>query len=1135
MGKPGHPAASAASAAAAAMASKPTQPPPKRRPGRPPSYIFDKPDAELSDLERRLKLSVIKRRLRQNRSYHRRKAASSGQAATEAQQARHGHPHPQPSQDSLQPNQEPLPPNQEPLQPNQESLQPLQPSQLQQPTVQYPHAPTLDLSFAAPPILASAAADAPVPGQVAPADPTAVQSPSPFAAGEALAAIASSWTTPAPAAHGGMDAIGAVESHMRLRNEQNEKQEPEFANPLPHIATHQPQLLQQQQQLQNSQTQNLAPPFGVVTSTASHYFPATPTAADPTSEFPAEDADPDSLISEFLDFETSQSILRSSSSIMRLSSGALSASLASLPPATRAGAHALSFFPAAFDACAAAALLGRNVNALAPLIQHNLLVVSDADGAALPGHPRFSVNPAVKHVLPGIRAQDELRRRQRERARRRARLVTQKEMYESRVEKSSDTAASAAGSRASASSSESLVEEAIAAALQFTSAAITAPSLSASDTAFGGGAVGKRKLQDFQTSMRPDGQNQDPEHQNQDADAMADDEEDQSRPPSYSVLRARFVAHYGQVLSSLSNNPHINRNGTERLRAMRTFDAERKNVLHAIRLSEAIGSDVHVDFLRKGAPVMRYCTDAKTRLSFFQNAIAGAVDIAAECSAPPLDLYAASSAPQAAEAETVLPGHPMAEPHSWMAAVDSRAPAGAGPAGDMSAHLASGGADSSLHPDMTENGFGSLGTGSGDSRSLPVESEVAASTPVELERTSMAWLREFGAGYCPELCAQAAEDAERTLSQAGSDCRLWRNQARVYLALGEAYVDMLDMENAEAPLMKARDLLDARSRRSECNLEAVSLALPNLLLAEIRACKGDVMEAKRLLYYALSTLSQAGLSESTFTVNAMNTLVGVHIKSGNYDEAMWTCTKMVDVLANMGGGSYRGMPIYADALGTLATVHLNLQQPNEAERLFCEALEVIYGWLGRDGWHSNAPFEHCQDLDIWLMEGLARACRDQGKVVQADAHIADAEAKRFERGLGDGGASPTASSSSEAQQANHGRKLPQEGPDRTTGPSVSGFLAELDGVGGLLGSQSSLDSPGLGLVTEFDSFGTGLAGGRAGHGAGPGGDIDMDAYFSNPGMMDLKSGFPQKGTPLPSVSRTRVSVDKNRPYPRHIY
>lgn len=57
-----------------------------RRPGRPATYVFNKPDSELSESERKLKSSIEKRRLRQNRSYHRRKAlrAASEKAVADA-------------------------------------------------------------------------------------------------------------------------------------------------------------------------------------------------------------------------------------------------------------------------------------------------------------------------------------------------------------------------------------------------------------------------------------------------------------------------------------------------------------------------------------------------------------------------------------------------------------------------------------------------------------------------------------------------------------------------------------------------------------------------------------------------------------------------------------------------------------------------------------------------------------------------------------------------------------------------------------------------------------------------------------------------------------------------------------------
>lgn len=53
----------------------------KRRPGRPPTYVFNGLDSEMSENERRLRRAVLKRRQRQNRSYRRKKLAKEALAA----------------------------------------------------------------------------------------------------------------------------------------------------------------------------------------------------------------------------------------------------------------------------------------------------------------------------------------------------------------------------------------------------------------------------------------------------------------------------------------------------------------------------------------------------------------------------------------------------------------------------------------------------------------------------------------------------------------------------------------------------------------------------------------------------------------------------------------------------------------------------------------------------------------------------------------------------------------------------------------------------------------------------------------------------------------------------------------------
>jgi hypothetical protein len=107
---------------------------------------------------------------------------------------------------------------------------------------------------------------------------------------------------------------------------------------------------------------------------------------------------------------------------------------------------------------------------------------------------------------------------------------------------------------------------------------------------------------------------------------------------------------------------------------------------------------------------------------------------------------------------------------------------------------------------------------------------------------------------------------------------------------------------------------------------------------------------------------------------------------------------MVDILDSLG---YAEMPIYADALGTMGVVYLNMKQLEDAQRLFCKALEVINSWFGKASWKKVVPYEHCQDLDIWLLEGLAKVYDAQGKIVQADSLRDNASMKRAQRGLCD--------------------------------------------------------------------------------------------------------------------------------------
>lgn len=922
----------------------------RRRPGRPPSYVFDKPDHELTDLERRLKLSVIKRRQRQNRSYHRRKHRT-GIAVVKTRNGGENHPPGSveviPAFDSVC---------------STDTFDAPKRSDETQLVHDFAHAKEDTVpSFLHAISMSGSTSRDPIAKQLEPssAEPLDHRQTLKFDTGReqhrSRKSISSDKSSGGDASF--EDLVRSLQSQvpdescfassehfqMPAPNELARavtRRDVQTVFPAPFSSAHRAAAIPDLPQAQNPDSESLGSLVadGVtayedfeISQTASRCdsnladrheldcllphssfrsCPATElmsthqndlmtsdsillSSTDGTAQVSsAEDgldvdctvqSDEELLRDELLNIETSASVA-SSAAVMRLGASAVESVLVSMSTEAKVAAKALAVFPDSFDACAAAAMLGTNVTALQDLMKVNVLFACNFSN----GRPRFVLNPLVRHILPAIRLH------------RKSASPEQNGSYFHRKNvplclpdfDESDSAISTSG--------DSLPTD-----------------------LFGQGDV-----------------HDDPDMASTSFPYDVDDE----LGPSEVELHARFVAYFGKLMSSLSDNPAINRNGQERLRAMRTFDVERRNLFHALKLSENLGQKIHVDFLRKGAVVMRYCTDAKCRVSLFKHA---------------LDLEPCNIASM--KVASVLGDDSLAA---------------------LSAH-------STPKPESKMSEHSDVG----------IESE-----PIKLSDTSVENLDPMATPFmlalseelCPELAARTLEEGENSLKDALEDCTWLRNVARIHLALGEAYFDMLDVSKAEEPLENARALLDARGRRSDCRIESISLALPNLLLAEIRASRGETNEAKKLLHYALSLLSQAGLGESTFTVSAMNTLVGVLLSTRCYEDAMRTSTQMVDVLNNMG---YHNMPIYADALGTLATVHLHIGRLGEAEKYFCDALEVIEIWLGKSDWHKSVPYEHCQDLDIWLLEGLAWACHEQGKIVQAEERHAEAEERRQKRGL----------------------------------------------------------------------------------------------------------------------------------------
>ncbi|KAI0566234.1 hypothetical protein FGB62_11g369 [Gracilaria domingensis] len=221
------------------------------------------------------------------------------------------------------------------------------------------------------------------------------------------------------------------------------------------------------------------------------------------------------------------------------------------------------------------------------------------------------------------------------------------------------------------------------------------------------------------------------------------------------------------------------------------------------------------------------------------------------------------------------------------------------------------------------------------------------------------------------------------------------NKARLQLALSEAYFDQLKTEQAEKPLLQALKLMGDLTPNCGTPASAiVDSVLVLLLLSNLRLNKNRIRDARLLCVKALRILADAGLGRSTFGINAMSNLVTIYLSEGWLDKAKSVANKLLDTLQTM---RYTGMPIYADALGVCAMVSMAARNYSEAERQYGTALETVGKWGSKD-W-SGIPVQHCLDLDLWLMEGLAAAIRKQGRIQEAVALEERAAEDRKIRGL----------------------------------------------------------------------------------------------------------------------------------------
>ncbi|KAK1862005.1 hypothetical protein I4F81_004581 [Pyropia yezoensis] len=444
--------------------------------------------------------------------------------------------------------------------------------------------------------------------------------------------------------------------------------------------------------------------------------------------------------------------------------------------------------------------------------------------------------------------------------------------------------------------------------------------------------------------------------------------------------RARFVSYFQSVLRSLDDES-IHKLGWARERAMAVYDVERDNMDAAAQIARASASEKPLrQFLTAGASIMRYCVPAFSRVDYLCKAVE-ATDAASTSPPTKLDAGGGRGGRGGVDAGGDTSMLPPISPHSAAAAKTERvAEATAAVAQVVAAHKAAAVATEAAAAAAEAAAAADATGGPVGDRLLPLDGAAAAARrqreEAEIERARVAAAAAMAAGDGGGGSAMGGGEA----AIPAGVCPELRSKARLHLALGEAHCDTLNVEAAEEPLQRAMELMGEVSPARSCLPELIDSVLVLLLVASIRmqATPPRTREARALLVRALRVLTAAGLGKTTLAVNAMTNLTQIHLRRGELLKARSVVSQLLDVLDTM---RYSKMPIYADALGSQAMVSLALGDAPAAERQFSAALEVVAEW-GTKTWGS-LPVQHCLDLDLWLLEGLARAMRVQGRVEDA--------------------------------------------------------------------------------------------------------------------------------------------------------
>lgn len=241
------------------------------------------------------------------------------------------------------------------------------------------------------------------------------------------------------------------------------------------------------------------------------------------------------------------------------------------------------------------------------------------------------------------------------------------------------------------------------------------------------------------------------------------------------------------------------------------------------------------------------------------------------------------------------------------------------------------------------------------------------------------------------MLESGVNDMERSLSKDGT-IQL-EMQARLRLALGEAYFDSLASDKAETHLRIAIDKMTGA--RSGDGITVSSSVLALLLLAELRIEQRALDEASKLLRQTLRTLRESDLHKSTFAVCALLSLGSVYSWMNEPCRAMQAVEAGLEVLLGLG---FSQMPIHADALRAMGAVHLRAGDAKKAQEVFLSGLRIMDGWMGMNDW-TVTPNAHCLHLDVFLVELIAQTYVAQDCAEEASKLVEQAQQKRKMRGL----------------------------------------------------------------------------------------------------------------------------------------